>query len=98
MQQAFSPVLSIISINTDEPSGIAAACKVLSEHPLSWPSVMSGKGLSDPVWMMFRSMEDQGLPFYVLVGPDGVIRYSSGGGERLADLRAAIQKLVPRAK
>jgi thiol-disulfide isomerase/thioredoxin len=95
MQKTFSPALEVISINTDEPSGLGAARKVLSENELPWPKVMSGKGLSDPIWGMFQAMEERSLPLYVVMDRDGVIRYSGGGGDRLVDLRAVVQKLIP---
>jgi thiol-disulfide isomerase/thioredoxin len=95
MQQTFAPDLQIVSIDTDEPNAMAAARKVLREHDLPWPKVMSGKGLADPVWMMVQSVEQRSLPLYVLIGRDGVVRYSGSGGEQLADLRAAIQNLMP---
>ena len=95
MQKTFAPDLQIVSIDTDEPSAMAAARKVLREHDLPWPRIMSGKGLADPVWMMFQSIEERSLPLYVLVGRDGVVRYGGSGGEQLVDLRAAIQKLMP---
>jgi thiol-disulfide isomerase/thioredoxin len=94
MQKTFAPALEIVSIDTDEPTGVAAARKVLSENDLPWPKVMSGKGLADPVWGMFQAMEARSLPLYVMVDRDGVIRYSGSGGERLAELRAAIEKLA----
>jgi thiol-disulfide isomerase/thioredoxin len=95
MQTAFSPGLQIVSINTDEPSGVAAARKVLNENELPWPKVMSGKGLSDPIWGMFQAMEVQSLPLYVVLDREGVIRYSGGGGDGLVDLRAVVQGLIP---
>ena len=95
MQKTFSPELEILSINTDEPSGVGAARKVLSENELPWPKVMSGKGLSDPIWGMFQAMEERSLPLYVVLDRDGVIRYSGGGGDRLVDLRAAVRKIIP---
>jgi thiol-disulfide isomerase/thioredoxin len=94
MQTSFSPGLGIVSINTDEPSGVAAARKVLAENALPWPKVMSGQGLSDPVWGMFRAMEERSLPLYVAMDRDGVIRYSGGGGDGLVELRAAVQGLI----
>jgi thiol-disulfide isomerase/thioredoxin len=95
MQKTFAPDMQIVSIDTDEPNAMAAARKVLREHDLPWPKVMSGKGLADPVWMMAQSVEQRSLPLYVLIGRDGVVRYSGSGGDQLADLRAAIQKLIP---
>jgi hypothetical protein len=52
----FSPALEIVSIDIDEPSAVGAARKVLSENDLPRPKVMSGKGLSDPVRMVFQAM------------------------------------------
>jgi len=97
MQKTFAPDLQIVSIDTDEPSAMAAARKILREHDLPWPKVMSAKGLADPVWMMFQSIEARSLPLYVLIGRDGVVRYGGSGGEQLVDLRAAIEKLMPAA-
>ena len=55
------------------------------------------KGVADPVWLMVQSVEERSLPLYVLIDRDGAARYSGSGGEQLADLRAAIQKLMPAA-
>jgi hypothetical protein len=55
---------------------------------------MSGKGVTDPVWMMAQSVEERSLPLYVLIGRDGVVRYAGAGGEGLAELRGAIQRLI----
>lgn len=90
---AFSPKLDVISINTDEPSRVTAAKKVLRENALPWPTVLSGKGLADPVWRTFQG--GSGIPLYVLVDREGVIRYRDSGGNNLEDLRAAIQRLTP---
>lgn len=96
MRQSFAPNLEIVSINTDEPSAMTAARRVLSENDLPWIKIMSGKGLNDPVWMMFQAMDTKSLPLYVVLDPDGVIRYDGAGGEDLTELRAAVEKLVPR--
>jgi thiol-disulfide isomerase/thioredoxin len=95
MQKTFAPDLQLVSINTEEPNALAAARRVLSEHDMPWPKVMSGKGVTDPVWMMVQSVEERSLPLYVLVDRDGVVRYASSGGEQLKELRAAIRKLIP---
>jgi len=94
MQQQLSPVLQIVSINTDEPAAMGAARKVLRENVLPWPKVMSGKGISDPVWMMFQAMEERSLPLYVVIDQDRTIRYSGPGGDGLTALRAAVAKLT----
>ena len=51
----------IVSINTDEPSAMAAARRVLRENDLLWIKIMSGNGLNDPVWMMFQAMDTKSL-------------------------------------
>jgi len=86
--------LQIISINTDEPSEIPAANKVLREHALPWPSVLSGKGLNDPVWMLFQAL-GHSLPLYAILDRQGIVRYSGSGGEKLVELRNALEKLIP---
>jgi thiol-disulfide isomerase/thioredoxin len=87
--QEQNPAIQLISINTDEPGAIAAARKVLVSHDMPWPKVMSGKGLNDPLWMMFQGL-DHSLPLYVVIDPQGIVRYSGGGGENLAELRTAL--------
>ena len=87
--QEQSPALQLISINTDEPAATAAARKVETTHDMPWPKVMSGKGLNDPLWMTFRSL-DGGLPLYVVIDRQGVVRYSGSDGEDLAELRTAL--------
>ena len=48
MNAAFSPALNVISINTDEPSRVKAANKILRENDLPWPAVLSGKRSCGP--------------------------------------------------
>ena len=91
MHEEFAPTLQVISINTDEPSAIAAARKVVASHDMPWLKVMSGKGLDDPLWMMFQGLEHS-MPQYVIIDREGVVRYSGAGGENLMELRAAVEK------
>jgi thiol-disulfide isomerase/thioredoxin len=86
-----APNLQVISIDTDEPSAIAAARRVVATHDMPWPKVMSGKGLNDPAWMVFQGL-DHSLPLYVLIDRESIVRYSGSGGEDLAELRDAIEK------
>jgi len=88
MQTQF-PDLQLISVNTDEPGAIASARKVVATHEMPWPKIMSGKGLNDPLWMMFESLEHS-MPLYVVIDRQGVVRYSGSGGNELVDLRAAL--------
>jgi thiol-disulfide isomerase/thioredoxin len=87
--QEQNPAIQLISINTDEPGAIGAARKVVASHDMPWPKVMSGKGLNDPLWMMFQGL-DHSLPLYVVIDPQGIARYSGGGGEDLAELRTIL--------
>jgi len=95
MHDSLSPNLQVISINTDEPSALDAARRVAEAHEMPWTQVMSGKGLNDPAWMMFRAL-DGGMPLYVLIDREGVIRYSGSGGENLSDLRSAVNKYTAK--
>jgi thiol-disulfide isomerase/thioredoxin len=95
-----APNLQVISIDTDEPSAMAAARDVVASHDMPWPKVMSGKGLNDPVWMMFQGL-DHSLPLYVLIDRYGIVRYSGAGGENLAELRGEADRYTsnpPAAK
>jgi thiol-disulfide isomerase/thioredoxin len=94
LNAAFSPALNVISINTDEPSRVTAANRILRENDLPWPAVLSGKGLADPIWRTFQ--DGTGIPLYVLVDREGVVRYRGSGGDKLEDLRTAIRVLIPR--
>jgi thiol-disulfide isomerase/thioredoxin len=87
--QEENPAIQLISVNTDGPGAIAAARKVAASHDMPWPKVMSGKGLNDPLWMMFQGL-DHSLSLYVVIDPQGLVRYSSGGGEDLAEPRTAL--------
>jgi thiol-disulfide isomerase/thioredoxin len=87
--QEQQPDLQLISVNTDEPNAIAAARKVVATHDMPWPKIMSGKGLSDPLWMMFQGLEHS-MPLYIVIDPKGIVRYSGSGGEDLAELRSAL--------
>ena len=91
MHEEFAPTLQVISINTDEPSAIAEARKVVASHDMPWAKVMSGKGMDDPLWMMFQGLEHS-MPQYVIIDREGIVRYSGAGGENLIELRAAIEK------
>jgi thiol-disulfide isomerase/thioredoxin len=93
LRTTFSKKLEIVSINTDEPAALEAARKIMNEHKLPWPQVVSGKGLSDPVWMVCEGIQGS-MPLYVLIDREGFVRYGGAGGEGLSELRAAIQKLV----
>jgi hypothetical protein len=96
MRQAVGDLL-VISINTDEPSAMGAARNVVASHDMPWPRVMSGEGLNDPAWMMFRGLEHS-LPLYVLLDRENIIRYSGSGREDLKELRAAVEKYAGNAK
>lgn len=91
LHEEFAPTLQVISINTDEPSAIAAAKKVVASHDMPWLKVMSGKGLDEPLWMMFQGL-DHSMPQYVIIDREGIVRYSGAGGENLMELRAVIEK------
>jgi hypothetical protein len=86
----------VISINIDEPSAIAVARKVVASHEMPWPKVMSGKGLNEPLWMMFRGLKAS-IPLYVLIDRDSIVRYGGAGGEDLGELRAAIEKYMDKS-
>jgi len=91
MYEEFAPTLQVITINTDEPSAMADARKVVASHDMPWLQVMSGKGLYEPLWMMFWGLENS-MPQYVIIDREGTVRYSGAGGENLMELRAAVEK------
>jgi thiol-disulfide isomerase/thioredoxin len=93
IHKTFSPSLNVISVNTDEPSRVTAANKILRENDLPWPTVLSGEGLADPVWRTFQ--DGTGIPLYILVDREGVIRYRGSGGDKLEELQTAIRQLSP---
>jgi thiol-disulfide isomerase/thioredoxin len=90
LQDEFAPRLQVISIDTDEPPAIPAARRVIASHDMPWSKVMSGKGMSDPLWMMFQGL-DHTMPLYVMIDREGIVRYSGAGGEKLTELRAAVE-------
>jgi hypothetical protein len=95
MHEEFAPTLQVISIDTDEPSAIATARKVVASHDMPWLKVMSGKGLDDPLWMMFQGLEHS-MPQYVIIDREGIVRYSGAGGENLMELQAAVEKYTSK--
>jgi len=92
-----APDLQVISIDTDEPSAMEAARRVVASHDMPWPKVMSGKGLNDTAWMVFQGL-DHSLPLYVLIDRDSIVRYSGAGGENLEELRGAMEKYTGNPK
>ena len=92
-----APDLQVISIDTDEPSAMEAARRVVASHDMPWPKVMSGKGLNDTAWMVFQGL-DHSLPLYVLIDRDSIVRYSGAGGENLEELRGATEKYTGNPK
>jgi thiol-disulfide isomerase/thioredoxin len=86
------PGVEVIGINIDEPETAAAARKLLAERKLPWPQVLLAKGLTDPIWQMFRSIGGgHGAPYYVVIDPDGLLRYAGSGGTELRELQEVVR-------
>ena len=92
-----TPGLEVIGVNIDEPELAGAARKILAERQLPWTQVLLSGGLMDPVWQMFRSIGGgHGAPYYVLIDPDGIVRYAGSGGPDLRELSKVVERWKPR--
>ncbi len=88
--------LAVVGINVDDKERRASAEKVVAEKKLSFPQVIRSQGENDFLWKVFGSMKDmrQGIPLYVVVDGEGVIRYAGFGGDDLSDVKKVVEALV----
>ena len=92
----FKADVSVIAINVDEKESLRNAHEVIKTYGLTWPHVMQGLGEGDPLWKTFGGMEGNRLsiPLYVIVDPEGRLRYAANGGKDLSELRKVIKSLL----
>lgn len=76
----------IISISLDDDE--EKVNQFLTQHPMTWKTVFSGKGWKDPVAKLYKV---SWIPSLWLVDKKGVLRYFDYRGE---DLKAAIEELL----
>lgn len=88
--------VKVYGIDVDESERRAAADRIIREKALSYPMVIREQGERDFLWKMFGSMSGTRLsiPLYVIVDRQGMIRYASGGGEDLAELKSTLQQVL----
>src|SRR5262245_18861948 len=84
--------VDIIAINVDEERRVAAAREIIKDRSLTWNQVITCQGSADPVWKMFGSMNRvrMGIPLYVVVDRNGVLKYAGTGGNDLSELRGKV--------
>lgn len=86
-------ILPIIFINTDVLSRKNGALNIISKQQIAENSALRIFSNVNNFYKSFQRLEP-GLPFYVLVDGDGIIRYGGGGGENLQELKAEVGKLI----
>lgn len=71
--------LSIVGVNLDGEKQLEAARKIVADKGLAWRQVMEGRGYFLPIYQWLgRLPESRGsFPLYVVVGPDGILRYAT---------------------
>jgi thiol-disulfide isomerase/thioredoxin len=97
LAQETGHALTVIAISVDDEKGLPAAQKIIAERKLPFTHVASGKGDDDLVWRLFGAMAENrmtGIPFYVLVDSQGIIRFAGRGNDDLSDLRAVVHQAI----
>jgi peroxiredoxin len=86
----------VIAVCVDEQNRVRRAHEIIDEYHMTWTNVISGKGQKDPFWKMYGSMGNNrlGVPYYVIIDRNGMIRYAGNGGEELADLKKVISEII----
>ncbi len=86
----------VFSINVDKSKRRSLAENIVRDNDLAAFSSIRGQGEEDPVWRSFGGANQNHLaiPLYVLIDKDGIIQYSGNGGKDLADLKAAVEKVI----
>ncbi len=90
-----SGLIDTVSINVDDAGQIPAAREILRELRPAWPQVLTGQGAATSAWQVFQGLSYAGgLPVYVLIDSNGVLRYGgTGGGPELPEVKAVLGKL-----
>jgi thiol-disulfide isomerase/thioredoxin len=70
--------LQMVGISLDQDK--AALQKVVKEKGFAWPHYFDGKGWDNPVWKQYG---ERGIPFTLLLGPDGTILWKGHPGNGL---------------
>lgn len=92
--------LKVYGIDVDEPERRGAADRVIKEKGVLFPQVIREQGEKDFLWKMFGSMAGikLSIPLFVVVDRGGRIRYAGNGGEKLADLKAVLERVLTPGK
>jgi len=90
--------VQVIAVNVDQEKDAARAEEMIKQYQLTWPQIMNGKGISDPLWRTFGSMRGirMAIPLYVLVDDQGDIQYAGSGGSKLEELALKIESVLVR--
>ncbi len=96
MEGGWQRQIRIFAVNVDESEDLVRARKVIEKYGLNWPQVVTGRGVDDPLWKMFGSMEESRLaiPLYVLIDRGGRLVYAGSGGDDMEELSRAAAKLL----
>ena len=70
--------LQMVGISLDDDR--AALQRVVKEKGFAWPHYFDGKGWDNPIWKQYG---ERGIPFTLLVGPDGTILWKGHPGNGL---------------
>lgn len=81
----YKPELKILGVCVERASKRKAAWDIIEEYNLDWDHAFVEK--DHPDWKAFGSMEDNNhfFPFYVLIDPEGVIRYAGSARNQSMD-------------
>jgi len=70
--------LQMVGISLDQDK--AALQRVVKEKGFAWPQYFDGKGWDNPIWKQYG---ERGIPFTLLVAPDGTILWKGHPGNGL---------------
>lgn len=85
--------IPIIYFNTDTISRKNDALKLIDKLNIKENSVLRTSPKADYFYKSYQRLES-GLPFYVLIDANGIIRYAGNGGEDLIELKNRISELT----
>ncbi|HRH44091.1 MAG TPA: TlpA disulfide reductase family protein [Pyrinomonadaceae bacterium] len=85
-------ILPIIYFNTDTTKRKLDALKLIDKLSIKENSVLRISPNADNFYKSYQRLES-GLPFYVLIDGNGIIRYGGNGGENLKEVKDKIAEL-----
>lgn len=96
LRDEFKGSADIFTINVDKPARHDLAERIIKEKDLADFTSIRGLGSVDPIWQGFGggNQNHLGIPLYVLVDKDGIVKYLGNGGEDLVELKAVADKFI----